>query len=170
MFTSYDGQKKWGCCFSRCQAMIERADYFFSFFVGFISVFFLKLFFQSLFSEFFFRHTVRAAFFDFHLVGGVPAAFGGGGFVPAASGGGGFFRRRVIPPAAPGSGSRGGGPGLRPRLRVPGGRSGSRPRRRRGPGTRRGGGGRAWSRDFCVLIIGLKDSYDYTLIACFRVT
>jgi hypothetical protein len=89
---------------------------------------------------------------------------------PAAFGGGGFFRRRVIPPAAPGSGSRGGGPGLRPRLRVPGGRSGSRPRRRRGPGTRRGGGGRAWSRDFCVLIIGLKDSYDYTLIACFRVT
>ena len=40
----------------------------------------------------FYCSTCRFFFSDafFHLVGGVPAAFGGGGFVPAASGGGGF--------------------------------------------------------------------------------
>ena len=84
MFTSYDGQKKWGCCFFWFQAMIKRVVYFSAFLSALFWYFFLKLFFQRLFSEFFFRvffrHNVRAAFFDFHIVGGVPAASGGGGF------------------------------------------------------------------------------------------
>ena len=63
------------------------SDFFQTFFSDFISDFFFRLFFQTFFRP------------------GFPAAFGGGGLSPPPLAAG-VFRRRVIPPAAPGPGGR----------------------------------------------------------------